>query len=187
MIRKLVLSFLLIFIVSCGGRAVSQSSLFIKIDSKLGNCMQQPCGQNLELFESKELTWEVNIPRLGEDLDEDPNVGRYILNGSEYELAIFGEEVNFTSDSSNIYVTVRNCAESLCPFKDDVVLIFVEKNDITYTILFYGTEDAQLETDGIPSADLLAKMPVSLEIYFEDFSDYLKNEGAVTYTYIFNN
>lgn len=183
--KKIISAFVALLLVSCGGDEPQNNSIFIKVDSSLGACLAQPCSPELQSFESKALTWEVNIPRVGQDSDEDPNVGQYLLNSSEYEFTISGEDVNFTSDSS-IYVIVRNCTASLCPLKDDIVQILVEKDGITYTLLFYGTEDAQLDSDRIPSADLLTKMMVSVEIFTNEFDDYLNNESAHTDVYIFD-
>lgn len=184
--QKIIHAFILVLLVSCGGKESLEPSIAIKIDSSLGSCVAQPCSQQLESFESKAVTWEVNIPETGTDLNEDLGVGQYLLDGTEHQITIYGENLNFNSKSSDIHIIVKDCDEDSCAYKDDFVQIFSEKNSIIYSILFYGTEEVQLASDSIPSADLLAKMSVSLEIYIDDFSDYLSNVDAETDSYVFN-
>jgi len=140
----------------------------------------QPCSDQLVSYESRALTWELTLPKRDDDLDESPNVGQYLLDGAKYGFAIFGDGIDFDTKPSMINVKVNNCVDSLCAYKDDTVWVYYEQDEVIYSILFSGTFEVQLDSDNIPDANMLAEMPVALEIFTSDYNNFLTNDGRDT-------
>lgn len=178
-------------LLACKGADVNREFLHVAVDGLMSTCNHDACVAQLSEYEGEPYVWDIQFPRDLRDLDpmdegvipgtvdeRDYQVGRYEVSSLEYDLSRRVGDTDLSFDiSAPLSILVVNCNdEVLCAYKDDMVSISFEDRGTSFSVIFSGNRDQALESDSIPSGEMLARMDVGVELYRDDSGAYLTDE-----------